>query len=268
MATYYINADTGNDTTGDGSQGNPWLTLSKANSSSASGDTIFCQNSTSPYSISGTISFSQDKIVIGESKEQVVFTNNNTSSAVFYFSVGAAVNVIIRNISFSNITSSGSYNGLWRNSGTASFENCIFSGLVGSTILGVSSGTWNITSCLFYNFTGNPFHYRSGALFNVYNNVIIFENSTPNSLFGQLDTGAGSNLKNNIFLNISEANVRFDFGNTPILSCVTNCLSTGFINLPTDLTNLTNTDPLFIDAANRNYNLSPSSPCIDAGTLI
>ena len=46
MATYYINADTGDDTTGDGSSALPWATLSKGITGSASGDTIFAQNST------------------------------------------------------------------------------------------------------------------------------------------------------------------------------------------------------------------------------
>ncbi len=48
MANYYI-APTGNDTTGNGTVGTPWLTTSKANTSSTTGDTI--------YLLAGTYTF-------------------------------------------------------------------------------------------------------------------------------------------------------------------------------------------------------------------
>ena len=50
MATYYLNADTGNNTTGTGTSALPWLTIAKAVTSSTTGDTIYCQNSTATYS--------------------------------------------------------------------------------------------------------------------------------------------------------------------------------------------------------------------------
>ena len=53
-STYYI-SPTGNDTTGDGSSGNPWLTLAKAISIQVAGDTIKCK--TGSYAM-GTISAS------------------------------------------------------------------------------------------------------------------------------------------------------------------------------------------------------------------
>lgn len=41
MASYYINTDTGNDTTGDGSSGNPWQTLLHAFTNSTNADIIY-----------------------------------------------------------------------------------------------------------------------------------------------------------------------------------------------------------------------------------
>lgn len=41
MATYYVNASTGNDTTGDGSSGTPWATMAKADATATAGDTIY-----------------------------------------------------------------------------------------------------------------------------------------------------------------------------------------------------------------------------------
>lgn len=45
MATYYI-SPSGNDTTGDGTTGTPWLTINKANTESAIGDTIILKAGT------------------------------------------------------------------------------------------------------------------------------------------------------------------------------------------------------------------------------
>ncbi|OGF21520.1 hypothetical protein A2316_01905 [Candidatus Falkowbacteria bacterium RIFOXYB2_FULL_38_15] len=44
-ATYYV-AKTGNDTTGDGSSGNPWLTLQKAEDTASNGDTVYANEGT------------------------------------------------------------------------------------------------------------------------------------------------------------------------------------------------------------------------------
>lgn len=49
MATYYINADTGNDSTGTGTVLLPWKTIYKAYSMIANGDTIVAQNSVAHY---------------------------------------------------------------------------------------------------------------------------------------------------------------------------------------------------------------------------
>ena len=52
---YYLNADTGDDSTGDGSSSTPWLTISKAHTEASSGDTIICQDSTAEYAFSTII---------------------------------------------------------------------------------------------------------------------------------------------------------------------------------------------------------------------
>jgi len=45
MASYYINTDTGNDTTGTGTSASPWASMTKAYASSLVGDIIFCDGS-------------------------------------------------------------------------------------------------------------------------------------------------------------------------------------------------------------------------------
>jgi hypothetical protein len=267
MATYYINADTGNDTTGDGSQGNPWLTLSKANSSSTSGDTIFCQNSTNTYlfqnlSLGG-------KTIVGESLNGVIFSDQGTP-----VSTGWTSPLLVDNITFDNITSSGggSYDRAF--GGSYTIQNCIFKnitstdswrgGFFNSNVEGAYTATF--LGCIIYNFTGGVFCRTGTSTTNVYNCVIDYTNSS-----GAIFSGQGPGLfrfKNNIIYNDSggtKGTLSYNLTG-PIFDY--NCLYGLFSYMPSGTGNLINTDPLFIDAANRNYNLSPSSPCIDAGTLI
>ena len=74
MATYYINADTGNDSTGDGSIGSPWLLLSYAHGQATTGDTIICQDSAASYTFVNQ-SFTKNLTIQGE--------QNDASGAVF-----------------------------------------------------------------------------------------------------------------------------------------------------------------------------------------
>lgn len=267
MATYYINADTGNDTTGDGSQGNPWLTLSKANSSSTSGDTIFCQSATNAYVLISLLTLT-NKTIIGENRNQVVFTTNGISSSNGYFRAATGSTNTIKNVKFYNIASSGSYNKIFESFGVFNFENCVFDTITADTIMGVSSGTFNVSMCLFYNFSASVFFIRTNAKFNIYNNVFVFEN-TSSVFITRLDSGGDiTNLINNILFSSQLNNISIFTSGVTIGDFNNNCLSGNFTSVPSGFNNLINTDPLFIDPANRNYNLSPSSPCIDAGTLV
>jgi hypothetical protein len=62
MATRYIST-TGNDTTGDGTEGNPWATIAKAYASSASGDTIVAAAGT--YAMYGQQAWQKNLTLIG-----------------------------------------------------------------------------------------------------------------------------------------------------------------------------------------------------------
>jgi hypothetical protein len=64
MTTWYINADTGDDGTGNGSAIFPWKTLLKAHTSATTNDTVTCQDSTAHY-LWETMAFSKNLIVQG-----------------------------------------------------------------------------------------------------------------------------------------------------------------------------------------------------------
>lgn len=289
MTTYYINADTGNDTTGDGSASNPWLTISHAKDNVVTGDTIFCQNSTATY-LFEKLSFDNEITIQGESVGGVVF------STVSDIDEGWALNgdnyYTIKNITFSDINvvkpsdhSSVIYVGV--PSGTLDISTCIFKDItITAGSFNWASGVLNklyrygkyiVSGCIFYNITNrgiivrkvdnNPDFYTriyfNNCLFNmntVENTDILVGQNNPVTSFKNCivynDTGNGKSIA--AYNNQLDTNTTFDY----------NCVYGAFSNPITGTGNLLDTDPLFIDPATNNYNLSPSSPCIDAGTLI
>jgi hypothetical protein len=81
------------------------------------------------------------------------------------------------------------------------------------------------------------------------------------------------NFKNSIIYNSTGSVFDLVLNTNNILSFTTTYSDYFNISDPNSPTIISGTgvitsDPLFIDPANNNYNLSPSSPCIDAGTLI
>lgn len=269
MATYYINADTGNDTTGDGSQGSPWLTLSKANSSSTSGDTIFCEDATNNYALTGSLTM-PNKTIVGESKENVVISTNGVT-LVLNINTGDNATLTIKNVTFADVRLTGDHNRLFisKAGSTLNIENCIFNTIFSNAIMGYGSGVYNVTSCLFYDFyVGSIIFQSTGDVYNISNNVFHFENDTAYFSNFVSSNGSTGNFINNIFVNSQGRTVDFKRGPFTIATMATNCLQGSFSDYPAGIGNLIGVDPLFIDSANRNYNLSPSSPCIDAGTLV
>ena len=265
MATYYLNADTGNDTTGDGSSALPWLTVSHAVSNSTSGDTIFAQSSTNDYVIEYIAC--NDQILVGENRENVRMTTNGAA-------IGAGLNNLAsaENITFYNINLGGYYQCVL--SSTPIVRNCTFhtitdsGGDVRSLFRG---GTTYITGCVMYNLSTKVslMYVDNGNSVHFYNNVYHKTSNWADTITGGGVT-ASLYFKNNIFyFNYSQSLKR---GQVTLDEAVisNNCFVTTntFTSGNIDSTNLINVDPLFVDEANRNYQLRPNSPCIDAGTIL
>lgn len=292
MATYYLNADTGNDSTGNGSAGSPWKTISKAHTSASSGDTIICQESVAHYTFANqTFTKSLNIYGVNDDASGVVFDG---SANVKRWTGGFSATVVldIQKITFQNITTSnpGTYQnviGCYH----LTVKNCVFRNIIqaasaGSTgAAGIVGGEYQsgandhaivIQNNLFYDLNGgSPTLYISlhgnggndtGYVY-WYNNTIYADGSyTTPSFFvvgniGSLDF----RLRNNIFYGTSSIallasgsafNSYFNYNSTY------NCTS-----VPTGTGNITS-DPLFVDALNNNFNLRPASPCIDTGTLL
>lgn len=302
MATWYINADTGNDTTGSGTSGSPWLTISKAHTSATSGDTIICQDSTATYTFSSQ-TFSKVLTIQGE--------QDDASGAVFD---GAAVGVkwtldadiTIEKITFQNVSYGTAWPGLVFNFSAnditvnvslCKFANLTIGGRNGFQQFGVfgadaaqSGITFNCERNLFLptikstlaslGFGGSLFNFRSitSSAFNLFNNTISVGEFTGDAEIDNIietpsASGSVLDMRNNIIYSVENNAINMVLGYTQLSSWTfsyNDYYTTGsaFANVPTGGTGNITSDPLFVDVATDNYNLRPTSPCIDTGVIL
>ena len=286
MATYYINADTGNDATGDGSALNPWLTILHAKDNVVDNDTIICQDATATY-LFEQLDINHSITIKGESVEGAIFST--VSAQQSGWALTGDNYITLKFITFANIDishNSSAYVLTAENSGaTMDIISCVFrdititaggfnwaSGIINKLYL---YSTYIITGCIFYNIENRGIivrHAQNEVYTDISFNNCVFNFTTDTHtdiLIGQNDPP--TSFKNCIIYN-DTLNTKFIASYSNGLGANTsfdyNCVYGLFSNPITGTGNLLDTDPLFIDAATNNYNLSPTSPCIDAGTLI
>lgn len=281
MATYYI-ATTGNDTTGDGSSGNPWLTLSKAYTASAASDTIVLKNGT--YTWNSYISFNPttNRTIQGETAGSVIIDGSSTTvSAVALGRAG--VTLSISNIVWQNGGIAAAT--VFDSNGTLTITNCVFKNLYAggssNSLFGATSAvvTLSFVNCLFNNIYSTA---SSSALVGMEGHNASYPKSvTLTNCTIYLITG-GASLLDYIFF----SQYAVTYFTPTVKNCViyngtggtvnySNSISNGactyscnyLITSPPSGTGNITSDPLFVDAANANFKLRPTSPCIDTGTL-
>jgi hypothetical protein len=274
MATIYLNADIGNDTTGDGSSALPYETMAKGFDSIATDDTIYLQESTAQYDSTGE-NFSGNLTIDGDGADncEVYFIQNYNKFEI----VG---NLTIRNISIDRGGTLGVGWGVKVSTGVGVFENLVIKSTSYEFNATYGAVTHTYTGCVVtgYSTAYNNFMSTqvSGSIVN-YNNCLFYNDSTvtpPSGSFVRTDydTGGIVNFKNCIVYRDYVS--AFVMCKSTFLAGwnFTNCLwycPNGVTNPPSTSTDcLENIDPLFVDAPNGNYNLRPTSPCIDAGTLV
>lgn len=127
----YVNT-TGNDDTGDGSAGNPYLTIQKGISSIQDNGTLKIGNGKYSGVNNTNITIDRNMNIIGESQAGTIIDGENLNRIFF---IPSGVNVNIYNLTFINGNNTGS--GAIQNNGTLTVNNCIFTS---------NTAGWNGTS--------------------------------------------------------------------------------------------------------------------------
>ena len=288
MAVYYI-SPTGNDSTGTGVLGNPWATISKAVSSSSGGDTINCLAGTYTWAAQDPVG---NRNIVGVSGAAATIFDGGGSHLIFWRGEGSVTGITFQNADAGSSGADYLFGTTVGTGATWKFTNCIFISLQavntgsifssGSGSVGII-GTMDFTACVFVNCSkniaspgGNSGIFSpidGSAIFTItnctfYTNIIAADTNIV-MFGGSLVAGSTTlmTLINNIFVNANGTPVAFDFQTTHVTYAGTNNDFFGHSS-PPSLPNQLTVDPLFVNPASNNFNLRPTSPCIDAGTPI
>lgn len=266
MATYYI-SPSGSDTTGNGSSGNPWLTLAKAYASSTTSDTIICKDGTYTFA-TATMS---DRTIQAENSGLAIF--DGASATALWTLSGISVTGIV----FKRFAYNFGYSGLFSYSASVSFSNCTFHSLTVGTVYRAAlfytltaSSALTLTNCLIYNITSSG---GGGGLFDVFNSpsgvsvtltgCAIYLGVTGAARVAVIFILSGSptvTVKNSIFHNASGGVCTWGGGNTATYSC---CYA---LTSPPTGTGVITSDPKLIDPTNVDFHLAHDSPALGMGT--
>ena len=298
MATYYI-APTGDDTTGDGSEGNPWYNLNYAQNAVGDIDTIICKAGTYPTQEAIPQSQMNGIQILGETGDprDVVldfvgetFQWKNTGGSGANLTPSLQF-ITIKNASWSN---PGSARGLFSSMGSGlTLNKCIFDycGTGGDTS---STRGWGnivtrildlitITNCVFkdcFFWNGTQCGYWGGQQITNYEGTYIVKNNLfvttgANAPVGAIIMNAciigetyGNQQhinKNNIYY-FNDAGAILKEENTyEVTTSKNNCYyNTDYAGV--EVGTITD-DPLLVDPANGDFRLRPGSPCVGGGTI-
>lgn len=298
MATIYLNADTGNDTTGNGTAGNPYLTISKAHTVGSSGDTVVLQEATASYAFAN-ITFTKTLTIRAENYGDAVISSSGAERVWKY---SGNINFTAENLIFDDITASpdGAFPGpLFDNCDNQPdtqvhiFRNCRFSSIIlrgessiasyygmfgTSTPPTTGSFTLTLERCLIDDVllaaatpSGKIYIFgdrgRANSKITLINTTIVqLTASQLTQIFRWDNSGSGEiELRNSIIANLSGSTVNWGgtFATTDVMysdlySITSSPSGTGVLT----------SDPLFVDASSGNFNLRPTSPAINSGTLV
>jgi hypothetical protein len=291
MATFYI-ATNGSDSTGDGSEANPWFNLFYAagNGRSGTSDTIIVKDGTYTQTLGANVFSFTNRHIKSESLDPnsaiLDFTGLNTQV------ISGTSEAKIEGIRFQNmrVTDGSSSRGIFVDFNGEYIKNCIFQGITGSDGPRGRGGSFHKGStryqgCVFIDCWSISPSTSDGGIFSSTNDGYDFElvnctiyfnaNNIPVGLFMPLAVihmgDGGSNrsatVSNTIVLvdggTISEfAEIRNGNGTVnTTYSCLHNAnYSDGETGVITD-------DPLLVDSVNGDFRLRPTSPCIGTGVL-
>lgn len=263
MTTYYLApSPTGSDSNA-GTAVSPWLTVAKFLTSSSAGDTLIL--------LDGTYAMVNATITNRTIRAQNVFgaVLDAGSAAKIWTCTGTTVidgvKVIDDVQGYFAGASGTTFRRCW-------FHDCLIQGLGYGVVV---PGGGYVTGCVFENCGNNSDSIAvniAGAAY-IYNCVCYSDRATNIMTSFARSSGGNVVMKNNIIVNAGPS--AFQYANLYNLSAVirNNCfygnltyLDQGAVTL--DAANNITSDPLLIDAANSDFRLRPTSPCIATGVAI
>ncbi|MGB9980666.1 right-handed parallel beta-helix repeat-containing protein, partial [Methanobacterium sp.] len=148
--THVYVSPTGSDTTGDGSQSNPYQTISKGISMVYPGGTVHILSGTYTGANNRDITISKNVNITGEGGTVTI----NAQNASNIFTINSGCTVTMSNLILANGT--GTNGGAISNAGTLTVNNCTFIGNSGSYGGAIwTTGTLNVNNCTFRDNTAN-----------------------------------------------------------------------------------------------------------------
>ena len=293
MADIYF-SPTGDDDTGDGSEGNPYETISKAHTEASTGDTLYAMAGTHTWV---TTTITKAVTIQGASPTTTIFDAGGTTADVY---LRNTVNgTIVNDITFTNNGTSSSdlpviFSGLSNTTTNIYFNRCIFYALYYNTTGGASDsdqsifgtakgfsntrcGTLNFNSCVFYDLKSTT---AAGYVFADVSwssaeattglklkncSIYLPDDHTLAGIFryNHSESVPSTRTMTNTIISSVDA---LDFGAESGFTCTYSCLY-NITDGPTG-TGVITSDPLFIDGDNGDLRLRPDSPCIETGTII
>lgn len=300
MAIYYVDYTSGNDTTGDGSYGTPYKTISKAHTIAASGDTITIK--TGVHTL--TASLQED---LGQAKDVIINTESGDPKTTYYdgggtyywriYDIRSSKTLNVSGLGLKNLTLNSFYV-CYGNDLTQIFDNCLFENCAdtgagwGYLYYGAITNSLDVRvrNCVFDDLTatgyGGVVKVSGGSNTQVrfYNNTLNYVNGIPSigvlSAYGQTTTNHNWYMFNNTIINKKSASTINLFGlDTPsvinLIARNNNLYTVGatisnYFGTPasSDISGSFTTEPLFLDYANRDYRPTADSPVINAGAVI
>ena len=297
MATYYVSVS-GNDISGSGTVLAPWATLAKAYTSSTTGDTLYLMAGTHTWATATMV----NRVIQGAGAATTIVSGASLNDKkIWTLSGTVTVNDLTFTLNGANDGAAWNQCPLGCNSASSviTFNRCILTNIsVGgayyngttigaSAVMGAGSAAtsllWTVNGCLFYQIKKNPgmsycafFATHQGTA-----GVFLGTWQVRNSSFNIGETGATQmnvvsgvsgnhcpthTFTNCIIENTTGATINISGGGMTTIALSYSCyyLISGTLSAANSIT----ASPQFIDAANGDFRLRPTSPCIETGTLI
>lgn len=292
MATLYWDYTLGDDTTGDGSYALPYKTADKCSSTGGNGTTCLLKNGT--HTLTGTFSqvISEDDIIIGSESGDAslaIIDGNDANYAAWQITGNS---LTVQDITFKKQSYANSNNLIKANGNTLIIRNCVFEEMTsvatGEHMLNPNSGVADITVTgnVFWNcrstsslssLVGSGTGVTSGTVY-IDSNTFVGDSVNDWASTVVYFGGAGAidiTMTNNIIVHRYSGTQRLLSVNAAASATTifnNNCYFTSggaqsLVNVGTEENNITD-DPLFVSEATGFFALKPTSPCIDAGTVV